>query len=54
MKVSKSEIIRGLIKDYCSACEDNLKSELDDTKSTTLVINEKQPSELQNIQIIDS
>ena len=51
--LSKSEILRGLIKQYCDCCEEDLQSEQDDQKPTVTIIDEKQPAEVQNIRIMD-
>ena len=51
--LSKSEIVRGLIKQYCDACEDDLQSQLDDEKPTVTIIDEKQPAEVRNVRIVD-
>ncbi|NQV40102.1 MAG: CopG family transcriptional regulator [Nitrosopumilus sp.] len=38
--ISKSEILRGLIKQYCDVCEDDLQSDSDDKKPTITIIDE--------------
>jgi hypothetical protein len=52
--LSKSEILRGLIKQYCNACEDDLQIQSENKKPTVTIIDEEQPSQVQNIRIIES
>jgi len=52
--ISKSEIIRGMIKQYCDACEDDLQIQSDNKKPTVTIIDEKQPSLVQNVRVVDS
>ena len=49
--ISKSEILRGLIKQYCDACEDDLQSKSDPPKPIVTIIDEKQSPSLQNVRI---
>ena len=51
--ISKSEILRGLIKQYCDCCEEGLQFDSDDKKPLVTIIDEKQPSPVQNIRIVD-
>ncbi len=52
--LSKSEILRGMIKQYCDACEEDLQLDSDDKKPTVTIIDDKQPSAIQNIRIVES
>ena len=52
--LSKSEILRGMIKQYCDACEEDLQLDSDDKKPTVTIIDDKQPSTIQNIRIVES
>ena len=52
--ISKSEIIRDLIKKYCDACDDDLQIQSDNKKPTVTITDEKQPSLVQNVRIVDS
>ena len=52
--LSKSEILRGLIKQYCDCCEEDLQFDSDDKKPTVTIIDDKQPSTIQNIRIVES
>jgi hypothetical protein len=51
--ISKSEIIRGLIKQYCTACEEELQLQSENPKPIVTIIDEKPPSLVQNVRIID-
>jgi len=51
--LSKSEILRGMIKQYCDACEDDLQIQSDELKPTVTIIDETQPSQVQNVRIVD-
>ncbi|MBT5201619.1 MAG: CopG family transcriptional regulator [Thaumarchaeota archaeon] len=51
--ISKSEVIRGLIKQYCDACNDDQEIQLEIQKPTVTIIDEKQPSQVRNIKIVD-
>jgi len=51
--LSKSEILRGMIKQYCDACEDDLQIQSDEPKPTVTIIDETQPSQVQNVRIVD-
>lgn len=52
--LSKSEIIRGLIKQYCDACDDDLRLQSDNPKPTVTLIDEKRPLSVQNVRIVRS
>ena len=52
--LSKSEILRGMIKQYCDACEDDLQCQSDEQKPTVTIIDNKQPSTIQNVRIVES
>jgi len=52
--ISKSEIIRDLIKKYCDACDDDLQIQSDNKKPTVTIIDDTQPSLIQNVRIVDS
>jgi len=52
--ISKSEIIRGMIRQYCDACEEELQIQSENKKPTVTIIGEKEPSPVQNIRIVDS
>lgn len=52
--ISKSEIIRGLIKQYCDACDDDLGLQSDTPKPTVTIIDEKRPLPVQNVRIVSS
>ncbi|MGH1566230.1 MAG: hypothetical protein ACRBB5_02135 [Nitrosopumilus sp.] len=51
--LSKSEILRYMIREYCDACDAALRIESNDKKLTVTIIDENSPSELQNVTIRD-
>ena len=50
--ISKSEVLRDLVKQYCNACEDDLQSSPTDKKPIVTIVEDKSIPKMAKVRIV--